>query len=506
MTTSSSHARYWPYVVLTLVALCPGQVNFTALESLNPTMAQSLGINANEASWAGLLGNGALPLGYLFALYLIEVVPLRRLNAFALGLVAMSSAVCALAPNPQVLVGGRMIQGFCFGALSLSIIPPLIKPGNFPAKTLPISIAVLVVGLFGASTTGPIIGGIVEQANAWRVLFTVNALLALLALVLALAVVPEEPAPNPRAPLPARALLLAVVGVISLFIGIGHLGTDVFWHNWGSPEVDVPVAIGAVALLLLIITEWVRPSLLTVRFLTRPRPFTGAALCCLATIGYAGLLTLLPAFLQAIREMGSRDAGLLLWPITAGALVGAVLAGLAYTNPKFVIVLALAGVILLCTSAWILATQLTQYTGDASIMLVAALLGLGASVSVAPGMLFASLTVPAVALESTLAFATLVRESLQGVSGPTLGHFVTTQSIIHSSHLGWQQAFDNVFSTVLGSTQAQGNSSTAISKLATVLGMNDAAAAVVVLLAIGATVVVLPAIPAMKKEPVGDRA
>jgi predicted MFS family arabinose efflux permease len=100
------------------------------------------------------------------------------------------------------------------------------------------------------------------------------------------------------------------------------------------------VVIGASALLLLIITEWIRPSLLTLRFLTRPMPLSGATLCCLATIGYAGLLTLLPTFLEEIREMSSRDAGLLLWPITAGALVGAVLAGATYTKPKFVILLA----------------------------------------------------------------------------------------------------------------------------------------------------------------------
>jgi MFS family permease len=485
--------------VLTLVALCPGQVNFTALESLNPTIAESLGVNPNEASWAGLLGNAALPLGYLFALFLIERVPLRRLNVLALMLVAASSLVCALAPSIQLLVIGRMVQGFCFGALSLSIIPPLIKPGNFPPSTLPISIAALVVGLFGASTTGPLIGGMVEQAGAWRGLFTANAILALIALTLALAVVPEEAAPNPHAPIPALALGLAVLGVMSLFVGIGHLGTDVFWHNWSAPEVAVPVAVGAAALALLIVVEWIHPSLLTLRFLTQPRPFTGATLCCLATIGYAGLLTLLPTFLQEIRQMGSRDAGLLLWPITAGALVGAVLAGLAYRNPKFVIILALCGVIVLCGSAYILATQLTAYTGDAAIMAVAALLGVGASVSVAPGMLFASLTVPAIALESTLAFATLVRESLQGVSGPTLGHYVSTQSIAHSAHLEWQQTFSALFD----SAAAEAHNATAnsqLDKLATVLGMNDAAAVVVVLLALGAAAVVIPAIPAVRRE------
>jgi predicted MFS family arabinose efflux permease len=403
----------------------------------------------------------------------------------------------------QVLVFARMVQGFCFGALSLAIIPPLIKPGNFPPSTLPISIAALVVGLFGASTTGPTIGGIVEQAGAWRTLFTINALLALVALALAWKVVPEEAPEHTDAPFPGLALLLAGVGVMSLFVGIGHLGTDVMWHNWDSPEVALPVAIGATSLLLLIVMEWVRPSLLTLRFLAQSRPFSGAAVCCLATIGYAGLLTRLPQFLEEIRQMGARDAGLLLWPVTAAALVGAVLAGLAYARPKLVILLALTSVIVLCGSAWILATQLTAYTGDASIMAVAALLGLGASVSVAPGMLFASLTVPVIALESTLAFATLVRESLQGVSGPTLGHYVTTQAIAHSAHLDWQQTFHALFSTA----EAQsGAAASQIEKYATVFGMNDAAAVVVLLLAGGATAVTLPAIVAVRREHRAERA
>jgi predicted MFS family arabinose efflux permease len=505
MATSSSRPSYWPYVLLMLTALCPGQINFTAMESLNGTIAQALGVSPNDASWAGLLGNAALPLGYLFALTLIERLSLRRLNMLALGLVAASSLAMATAPNIQILVFARMVQGFCFGVLSLSIIPPLIKVDFFPARFLPISIAALVVGLFGASTLGPLVGGVVEQAAAWRALFTINALLALTGLVLARAVVPEEAAPDPDAPFPARSLALASVGVMCVFIGIGHLGTDVAWHNWGSREVDVPVAIGAAALLLLIVTEWVQPRLLTLRYLTRPRPLTGATLCCLATIGYAGLLSLLPAFLQEVRGLGPRDAGLLLWPITAGALVGAVLAGLAYTNPRWVIILALCGVVVLCSSAWLLASQLTAYTGNPMVMLLAALLGLGASVSVAPGMLFAALTVPAIALESTLAFATLVRESLQGVSGPTLGHLAHNQSIIHSAHLSWQQSMDKLLnsSSEMTSTAA---SQSALERLAVVLGMNDAAGVVVLMLLFGTLAVVLPALPAMRRSPRSEQA
>jgi len=74
---------------------------------------------------------------------------------------------------------------------------------------------------------------------------------------------------------------------------------------------------------------------------------------------------------------------------------------------------------------------------------------------------------------------------------------VTTQAIAHSAHLDWQQTFHALFTTAAAQSSAATNQ---IEKYATVFGMNDAAAVVVVLLGLGATAVTVPAIVAVRRE------
>lgn len=482
MTTQPTRSDYWPAILLAVLALCPGQINFTALANLYPTIAQNLGVSPADVSWAELLGNAALPLGYLVCLDLCKRISLRRLDIGALGLVTASSLCCALAPNLPVLVGARMVQGFGYGVLSLAIIPPLLT--NYPPSRMPTTIAALVLGLFGAGTLGPVVGGFIEQMGIWRVHFTLNALMALMALVMAAAVVREQPAPNPRARFDGVALLLAHIGVLLVFIGIGQLS----WHNWDRPQVYLPVVLGVVAFVALFAVELAQPDpLLTVRYLLASRPSSAAVACCFATVGYVGLLDLLPQFLQQVRGLGSQAAGGLLWPIFAGALVGAVLSGLAFAKPKWFMVLAVSGCFLLAVAAAPL-TGLTAFTGDGNIMLVAFILGLGASVSIAPAMLYASLTVPEANLESTLALVTLLRESLQGAAGTALAHFNDTQQVIHYAHLVWQQASNLIGAS---STQATNTSTQLLMNYALVLGMNDVARVVMMIVVLGSVVAVM---------------
>jgi hypothetical protein len=109
-------------------------------------------------------------------------------------------------------------------------------------------------------------------------------------------------------------------------------------------------------------------------------------------IGYGGLFGLLPQFLEQIRGLGAQDTGLLLWPAAVAAVAGAGLVGVLFAT-RWITALGLSGLLLLDAGAWLL-TRLSAPTGDGRVMLVAFVLGLGASVSVAPGMFVAALRLP----------------------------------------------------------------------------------------------------------------
>jgi predicted MFS family arabinose efflux permease len=170
-------------------------------------------------SWVSLLGNAALALGYVVAADLTRRVVRLRLILSALSLFTIGSVAAALAPNLPVLIGAPHHPGVLRGLLSNSILPPLIT--GFPPSRMPIIIAVFGIGLFGASTSGSLVGGLVEQTDAWRELFGLNAILGLIAVPLAISVLPRQPAPDPQAPFDFAALLLSAGGLALLYIGIG---------------------------------------------------------------------------------------------------------------------------------------------------------------------------------------------------------------------------------------------------------------------------------------------
>ena len=121
---------------------------------------------------------------------------LGRRRVFVLGTVwfALASALCGIAPNIDMLVGARLLQGVG-GALmtpgSLAIIS-----ASFVATDRSRAIGAWS-GLGGiAGAAGPFIGGWLIQAWTWRLVFLVNLPLAALVVWISLRHVPESVDPT----------------------------------------------------------------------------------------------------------------------------------------------------------------------------------------------------------------------------------------------------------------------------------------------------------------------
>lgn len=142
-------------------------------------------------SLVSALSNAALAFGAVLAADLAQ-----RFGNFGLFLICqvvfvLGSLLSALAPTTLVLIGRHVLKGLGMGMLLVATLPPLVT--GFPAS-LKITIPTAVIGLFGAVTAGPLLGGYVAQTGAWRLMFSVSAALGPSALVLALFVLPSRPA------------------------------------------------------------------------------------------------------------------------------------------------------------------------------------------------------------------------------------------------------------------------------------------------------------------------
>ena len=186
---------------------------------------------------------GARLYAWVITLYLVgSVVAAATVNTLRLRIGARSSflwglavfgiasIVCALAPNMEVLIAGRALQGVAGGLLA-GLGYALIN------TALPRSLwtrgSALVSAMWGVATlVGPAIGGLFAQFGLWRWAFGAMAILtALMALLVPMAltnrdVAPGEVTATPINKVPVRSLVL--MGAAALAVSVAELPHNVF--------------------------------------------------------------------------------------------------------------------------------------------------------------------------------------------------------------------------------------------------------------------------------------
>jgi len=166
----------------------------------------------------------------------------RRVFATAIVVFTLASAGCALAPTLPVLVATRILQGIG-GALMVPVGRLVVLRAT--AKTdLVRAIAYLTWPALLAPVLAPALGGFLADQASWRWIFLINLPIGLVALVVALRIVPATTAPE-RAPLDRAGLALTVLGVAGLVVGMEAVGAAE--PHWAV--VAAGLGIGALALV-----------------------------------------------------------------------------------------------------------------------------------------------------------------------------------------------------------------------------------------------------------------
>jgi MFS family permease len=160
---------------------------------------------------------------------------LKRRHLAGLGLFAVASLLCGLAPNLWLLIVARVAQGT--GAAFLMTLTMALMREN--AGSARIGRAMGLLGTVSALGTalGPSLGGLLIPLAGWRGIFLVQVPLALLALVLAWTSLPRSVAKGQAPKAGFRALLagnmapnlvvnllVAAVMMTTLVVGLFYLG------------------------------------------------------------------------------------------------------------------------------------------------------------------------------------------------------------------------------------------------------------------------------------------
>jgi EmrB/QacA subfamily drug resistance transporter len=256
--------------------------------------------------------------GYLLSL--ATVIPLtgwasRRFGAkkvylVSLTLFTLGSALCGLAASTNELILFRVLQGV--GGGMIMPVGQLILADTAGPKAMGRVISITGVPTMLGPVLGPTIGGLILSTGSWRLIFYVNLPIGILAMFLALRILPASGlmAKPPR--LDVRGLALMATALPLLTYGLAEIGIT---HGFSSAKVLVPIIASAILLPLFV---WhalgAKNPLLDLR-LYRRSTYASASLVMFFLGGALfGAIILLPLYFQQLRGESVIDTGLLLGP------------------------------------------------------------------------------------------------------------------------------------------------------------------------------------------------
>lgn len=187
--------RYWPTIVVMVVALCPELIVSSGAQPLQPLLLRDLHVSRLGLELGSSLSDAGYALGAVVAVDLVQRFSQRPLFIGSQIGFAAGAVLCAVAPNGLIFGVGRAVDGLAVGLLLVLALPPLVT--TFGARHLPTTMTLVNVGLFGAAAAGPLVSAAVASSGGWRALFAGLAVVGAAGAVLSWRTLPERDAMNP---------------------------------------------------------------------------------------------------------------------------------------------------------------------------------------------------------------------------------------------------------------------------------------------------------------------
>ncbi|MEJ3750648.1 MFS transporter [Actinomycetes bacterium KLBMP 9797] len=370
---------------LPLIAVCLGTfmllLDVTIVVVALPTVADTLHTGIDELQW--VLDGYALALAALLLGAGAVADRLGRRRTYLIGLVvfALASLACAAAPNAELLIAGRIVQGAGGAAMYAMTVTLLNLAYEGRDRGVAFGVWGAVSGL--AAAAGPLAGGLIAEHLSWRWIFLVNVPVSVLTIWLTARSVAESRG--------ARAARVDVAGIATFTAGAGLLtyaliGADA--HGWTSARTLGLLALSAAALLAFVLVERAVPAPMLDLALFRMPAFGAVMMAALlfqaAAFGYLPYTIL---WLQDVLGHGPVGAGALgSLPMPVAAFVVSAMFGrrLHHASPRWTI-----GVGLLLVGAGDLLQTLVG-PGSGGVVLIPGLVVAGLGVGAATPMLAAA--------------------------------------------------------------------------------------------------------------------
>ena len=262
----------------------------------------------------------------------------RRIYIFNIVLFGLGSLITAFSFNFNVLLLGRIIQGFGAGGIfpvASAFIGDTIAPEKRGAAFGTIG---SVFGL--AFIIGPILAGILLLFS-WRWLFIINIPIAIILIALSLLILPQTKLKKP-APFDYAGMGILAVALTALAYGLNSININNLLLGLKALEVPIIIAIGLILLIILYFVEQrVKDPIIHVNLFKSRQFFLSMILALGIGLAQAGII-FIPTLAILEFNFGISIASFTLLPLVVTTVIGAPLFGfiLDKRGSRFVIIIA----------------------------------------------------------------------------------------------------------------------------------------------------------------------
>lgn len=289
-----------------------------------PKMMAVFGATTSDIQW--VLTGYMLVLGVVVPVtgYLGDRFGYKTMYLVSLIIFTSGSALCGFAWSTWTMVGFRVIQGLGGGMimpLTMSMVYRIV-----PRNKIGLALGVWGIAAMAAPALGPTFGGYLVDYFNWRLIYTINIPIGILAVILSLSYLEETPK-RFDLKFDFTGFVFSSIGLFSLLFALSE-GSE---RGWTSPLIISLLAIAGIALVYFVIHELkIDDPMLDLRLL-KNRTFTGSMLISvILSIAMFGGIFLIPLYMQTFRQFSAIQTGELMMPSGLAAAVMMPISGRLY--------------------------------------------------------------------------------------------------------------------------------------------------------------------------------
>jgi len=279
-----------------------------------PSIMGAFGVGQDMAQWTATAFIATMVASQLLNTWMVQAFGQRLAYSLTLIVFILGSVVCITSPNIEVLIFGRIMQGFSAGVIQPLVMATIISV--FPPDRRGFAMGLYGMGVTLAPSFGPLVGGITIDALTWRHIFIVPVPLVAIAFAMGVVFMPGKKFSRDFPDFDWTGYMLLATALVCLMTGIGN---GQRW-GWSSDGILTLFVIGFIAAASFVYWQaHAQSPLLDLTLFLNPR-FASVMIIAFA-FGAGNFATnyAIPVFTQTVQGFTPTKAGMVLVP--AGLLL-----------------------------------------------------------------------------------------------------------------------------------------------------------------------------------------